>query len=245
MLVSVESHNTVPQDIGFYINDIWSPLVKPTLLTALSAVHHSPEDEQSILFEKSRPQRLFSEPTHLTWLLPTTCKASNITYSYNLSQLPGDRVYSPTVALQRLFFKHNINLYPHRYPFILMGKEKQCTVKCLAQGHKYHMVTARIQIHILGHLLFLMYINKLHTSSSFLSFLLFADDTTITCSKSSCDSLVHTLNSELIKVASWFKSNKLFLNPNKTKCMLFNKSNPPPSLLLTISLFAWCILLNF
>ena len=24
------------------------------------------------------------------------------------------------------------------YPFILMGKEKQCTGKYLAQGHKYH-----------------------------------------------------------------------------------------------------------
>ena len=28
----------------------------------------SSDDEQSILFETSRPQRLFSEPTHLTWL---------------------------------------------------------------------------------------------------------------------------------------------------------------------------------
>ena len=91
------------------------------------------------------------------------------------------------------------------------------------------------QCSILGPLLFLMYINDLHTSSSFLSFLLFADDTTITCSKSSCDSLVHTLNSELIKVSSWFKSNKLSLNPNKTKCMLFNKSNNPPSSMTSIT----------
>ena len=30
----------------------------------------SPEDEQSILSETSRPQRLFSEPTLLTWLYP-------------------------------------------------------------------------------------------------------------------------------------------------------------------------------
>ena len=30
----IKSHNTVPQDIGFFINDIWSPLLKPTLPTA-------------------------------------------------------------------------------------------------------------------------------------------------------------------------------------------------------------------
>ena len=27
------------------------------------------------------------------------------------------------------FFKHNINLFTHRYPFILLGKEKKYTVK--------------------------------------------------------------------------------------------------------------------
>ena len=32
--MEIKSHNTVPQDIGFFINDIWSPLLKPTLPTA-------------------------------------------------------------------------------------------------------------------------------------------------------------------------------------------------------------------
>ena len=36
--IEIKSHNTVPQDIGFYINDIWSPLLKPTLPTA---AHHN------------------------------------------------------------------------------------------------------------------------------------------------------------------------------------------------------------
>ena len=36
--IVIKSHNTVPQDIGFYINDIWSPLLKPTLPTA---AHHN------------------------------------------------------------------------------------------------------------------------------------------------------------------------------------------------------------
>ena len=37
-LQTIKSHNTVPQDIGFFINDIWSPLLKPTLPTA---AHHN------------------------------------------------------------------------------------------------------------------------------------------------------------------------------------------------------------
>ena len=41
--------------------------LQPYLASASSAVQHSPEDEQSILFEASIPQRLFSQPPHLTW----------------------------------------------------------------------------------------------------------------------------------------------------------------------------------
>ena len=36
--VEIKSHNTVPQDISFFINDIWSPLLKPTLPIA---AHHN------------------------------------------------------------------------------------------------------------------------------------------------------------------------------------------------------------
>ena len=44
---------------------------------------------------------------------------------------------------------HNIHLHPLRYPFLLLREEKQCTVKCLAQGHKYTTVAARILTDIL------------------------------------------------------------------------------------------------
>ena len=80
---------------------------------------------------------------------------------------------------------------------------------------------------ILGPLLFLLYVNDLHSSSSLLSFLLFADDTTIIYSSPNYDSFVYTLNCELIKVSSWFKSNKLSLNSSKTKCIFFSKSSNP------------------
>ncbi len=41
------------------------PNVHPFSPSKSSAVQNSPQDEQSILFEMSRPQRLFSEPTFL------------------------------------------------------------------------------------------------------------------------------------------------------------------------------------
>ena len=83
-----------------------------------------------------------------------------------------------------------------------------------------------LQGSILGPLLFLLYINDIRNSSSLLSFLLFADDTTIVCSSPSYQSLVHTCDTEFINV-SWFKSNKLSLNATKTKCMFFSKTKQP------------------
>ena len=77
---------------------------------------------------------------------------------------------------------------------------------------------------ILGPLLFLLYINDLHHSSSLLTFTLFADDTTILYTNPDLNSLINTLNSELDLVSSWFKANKLSLNHTKTNFILFSKS---------------------
>ena len=61
---------------------------------------------------------------------------ANIIHSYNLSQLPGEYTAQ---YVQPLGATGLINhLYPHRYPFILLGWREAITVKCLAQGHKYH-----------------------------------------------------------------------------------------------------------
>ena len=62
---------------------------------------------------------------------------------------------------------------------------------------------------ILGPLLFLIYINDIVNSSIVLSFVLFADDTTIYVQNYSIDSTIEILNTELAKVALWFDSNKL------------------------------------
>ena len=64
----------------------------------------------------------------------------------------------------------------------------------------------------LGPILFLCYINDLFYSTELATYL-FADDT-------SCQLIAFT-NTELHKLANWFKSNKMAVNISKTKYIIF------------------------
>ena len=83
---------------------------------------------------------------------------------------------------------------------------------------------------ILGPLLFIIYMNDIYTVSDNLNFILYADDTTLSspmCSFSSgCDGDVERvsilINLELNKIADWLAVNKLSLNVQKTKLMIFH-----------------------
>ena len=80
-----------------------------------------------------------------------------------------------------------------------------------------------IQGSILGPLLFLIYINDIVNSSNVLPFVLFADDTTVYVLTNSIDEAIEILNTELAKVASWFDSNILTLNVNKTQMIMLSR----------------------
>ena len=77
---------------------------------------------------------------------------------------------------------------------------------------------------LLGPLLFIIYINDFCKSSDILSFILFADDSNLFYSHKNPNTLVNIVNSELIKVTQWIRANKLSLNIQKTKYMLFSHS---------------------
>ena len=78
---------------------------------------------------------------------------------------------------------------------------------------------------ILGPLFFSIYINDLITVSDRLNFLMYADDTTIYFNLEDFDNLIKEtdINRELEKVNIWLKLNKLSLNTQKTKLMLFHR----------------------
>ncbi len=68
-----------------------------------------------------------------------------------------------------------------------------------------------------------MYINDICNVSKLLRFVLFADDTNILVSRENLQQLLSTTTSEISKLKKWFDRNKLSLNLNKTKIMIFGK----------------------
>ena len=81
---------------------------------------------------------------------------------------------------------------------------------------------------ILGPILFIVYVNDLPQCSNTFDFIMYADDTTLS---STIDSFIDInsntnadvlINIELCKVIEWLKINKLALNKNKSKYILFH-----------------------
>ena len=76
---------------------------------------------------------------------------------------------------------------------------------------------------ILGPLLFLIFVNDL-TQATSLDPIMFADDTNLFYSNKDITTLFEVVNKELVNINTWFQANKLSLNANKTKYVLFHKS---------------------
>ena len=82
---------------------------------------------------------------------------------------------------------------------------------------------------ILGSMLFLLYINDIHNSTS-LNLLSFADDTTVFASSSNIPMLTNQIYHELTQIHKWLCTNKLSLNVSKTKYSVFNSSPNIPNI---------------
>ena len=78
---------------------------------------------------------------------------------------------------------------------------------------------------ILGPLFFSIVINDLVNCSTKFQFLMYADDTTIYFNLNDFPLINREIkiNSELEKVNTWLKLNKLVINVDKSKCMFFQK----------------------
>ena len=82
--------------------------------------------------------------------LYTCCPRSLGQYhSCNLSQLLGEFVAPSNRSASEGFYKHNINLYHHRYTFIYSWVKRNNVQLCVLLKDASTMVAARIRTHIL------------------------------------------------------------------------------------------------
>ena len=80
-----------------------------------------------------------------------------------------------------------------------------------------------LQGSVLGPLLFLIFVNDLNNSTKVLDPVLFVDDINLFCSEDNTRTLFETTNQELNQINDWFLANKLSVNVEKTKDILFDK----------------------
>ena len=78
---------------------------------------------------------------------------------------------------------------------------------------------------VLGPLLFLIYINNIHISSSKVKFDLFVDDTCVFHSSKNLHTLQIEVNGAVKNISDWLISNKLTLNIDKSNLLFFNMNN--------------------
>ena len=80
---------------------------------------------------------------------------------------------------------------------------------------------------ILGPLLFIIYLNDLPSITKDLKTIIYADDTTLfaTLNNDNFSAVKDKINNELKSISMWLKLNKLSLNIEKTKAMLFHTEN--------------------
>ena len=130
-----------------------------------------------------------------------------------------------TILLSKLF-KYGIRgkAYSWFESYLKGRKQKVCFNGALSQN--FCNVDCGVpQGSILGPLLYLIYVNDFHSCLSRSSCILFADDTTLVVTAKSYEDLFQFANDDLNSLYDWLCANKLTINLDKTKYIVYSISN--------------------
>ena len=116
----------------------------------------------------------------------------------------------------------------------LNGRQQNVQIDNVHSGLK-KVIHGIPQGSILGPRLFITYINDMRYVSSFLKYVLFADDTTIIGACNDINLLNKEVNHELIALSQWLSIKKLSINLEKTQCMLFTNSKSFRNITITLN----------
>ena len=114
-----------------------------------------------------------------------------------------------------------------RFQFVSVSDVKSC-LKAIKHGVP--------QGSVLGPLLFLIFINDLHHAVRFSETFQFADDTNLLHFGKSSESLNNEVNQDLGLLYDWLIANKIALNTDKTKFILFKSKRKPQIINFELSL---------
>ena len=114
----------------------------------------------------------------------------------------------------------------------LSNRSQQVEIDGTLSNNICEMLFGTPQGSILAPLLFLVFINDLSNCLNYSEPLLFADDSNILISHTNCHELISMGNQELVNIQNYLNANKLSLNADKTKAMIFRTNNTriPPNL---------------
>ena len=165
---------------------------------------------------------------------------ANIALSYLLDKIissldRGDFVIGTFIDLSKAFdtVNHTI-LQAKLYKYGVRGcaldwvksylEKRSQYVCCNSYESSMHEIRCGVpQGSILGPLLFLIYVNDIMQVSTKVMPLLYADDTNLFCSGKNISEIIDTLNNELTLYMKWMQINKLTVNADKTKVIIFRK----------------------
>uniref|UniRef100_A0A672G3Z8 Reverse transcriptase domain-containing protein n=1 Tax=Salarias fasciatus TaxID=181472 RepID=A0A672G3Z8_SALFA len=124
------------------------------------------------------------------------------------------------ILLQKLY-KYGIRGVAHQWVASYL-KDRSQFVEVNDTKSNFCNITCGVpQGSVLGPILFLLYVNDIVSASNVLKCILFADDTTLFYTGKNINEVLQTVENEFQKVLHWFNANKLSININKTKFMVF------------------------